>query len=62
MNANVTNNKFVNQWIAEMAAMVKPSEIILIDGTEAVRCGLIDECGSLCDALADLHRQINAFR
>ena len=23
---------------------------------------LIDECGSLCDALADLHRQINAFR
>lgn len=34
----------------------------LIDGTEAVRCGLIDECGSLCDALADLHRQINAFR
>ncbi len=34
MNANVTNNKFVNEWIAEMAKMVKPSEIILIDGTE----------------------------
>ena len=34
MNANVTNNKFVNEWISEMAKMVKPSEIILIDGTE----------------------------
>ena len=31
MNTNVTKNKFVNEWIAEMAAMVKPSEIILID-------------------------------
>ena len=31
----------------------------LIDGTEAVRCGLIDECGSLSDALRELHRQIN---
>ncbi|MBE6587376.1 MAG: peptidase S14 [Ruminococcaceae bacterium] len=30
----------------------------LIDGNEAVRCGLIDECGSLSDALAELHRQI----
>ena len=34
MNTNVTNNKFVNEWISEMAAMVKPSEIILIDGSE----------------------------
>ena len=33
MNTNVTKNKFVNEWIAEMAAMVKPSEIILIDGS-----------------------------
>ena len=30
----------------------------LIDGNEAVRCGLIDSCGSLSDALAELHRQI----
>ena len=41
MNANVTNNKFVNEWIAEMAELVNPSEIILIDGsleqTEALR-------------------------
>ena len=31
----------------------------LIDGYEAVRCGLIDECGSLSDALSELHRQIS---
>ena len=41
MNANVTNNKFVNEWIAEMAELVNPSDIILIDGsleqTEALR-------------------------
>ena len=35
MNTNVTNNRYVNEWIAEMAKMVKPSEIILIDGSEA---------------------------
>ena len=35
MNTNVTKNAHVNAWIAEMAQMVKPSEIILIDGTEA---------------------------
>mgnify|MGYP004652491397 CR=1 FL=1 len=34
MNTNVTSNKFVNAWIAEMADMVKPSDIILIDGSE----------------------------
>ncbi|MBE6714510.1 MAG: peptidase S14 [Ruminococcaceae bacterium] len=31
----------------------------LIDGTEAVSCGLIDRCGSLSDALDELHRMIN---
>lgn len=31
----------------------------LIDGREAVECGLIDEVGSLSDALAELHRQID---
>lgn len=31
----------------------------LIDGNEAVSCGLIDSCGSLSDALLELHRQIN---
>ena len=35
MNTSITKNKFVNEWIKEMADMVKPSEIILIDGTEA---------------------------
>ena len=34
MNANVTKNKFVNEWIGEMADLVKPSEIVLIDGSE----------------------------
>ncbi len=35
MNTNVTKNKYVNEWIAEMAKMVQPSNIVLIDGTEA---------------------------
>ena len=35
MNTNVTNNQHVNAWIAEMAELVGPSEIILIDGSEA---------------------------
>lgn len=30
----------------------------LIDGNEAVKCGLIDACGSLSDALCELHSQI----
>ena len=35
MNTNVTNNRYVNEWISEMAEMVKPSDIILIDGSDA---------------------------
>ena len=35
MNTNVTNNKFVNEWIAEMVDLVKPENIVLIDGSEA---------------------------
>ena len=34
MNTNVTNNKFVNEWIADMAKLVKPENIVLIDGSE----------------------------
>ena len=34
----------------------------LIDGEEAVRCGLIDSCGSLCDALNELHLQIEGYK
>ena len=33
MNTNVTSNKFVNEWIAEMVELVKPENIVLIDGT-----------------------------
>ncbi|MBQ8381265.1 MAG: phosphoenolpyruvate carboxykinase (GTP), partial [Clostridia bacterium] len=35
MNTNVTKNSHVNAWIAEMAEMVNPANILLIDGTEA---------------------------
>ena len=35
MNTNVTKNKFVNEWIAEMVDLVNPKDIVLIDGTEA---------------------------
>ena len=34
MNTNVTSNKFVNEWIGEMAELVKPENIVLIDGSE----------------------------
>lgn len=34
----------------------------LIDGRQAVECGLIDEVGSLSDALAELHRQIEEVK
>ena len=33
--ANLTNNKHVNSWIEEMAAMTQPDNIVLIDGSEA---------------------------
>ncbi|MBP3583243.1 MAG: phosphoenolpyruvate carboxykinase (GTP), partial [Clostridia bacterium] len=33
MNTCVTNNKFVNEWIAEMAELVNPESIVLIDGS-----------------------------
>ncbi|MBR2338782.1 MAG: peptidase S14, partial [Clostridia bacterium] len=34
----------------------------VLDGTDAVRFGLIDELGSLSDALAALHRMIEASK
>ncbi len=33
MNTNVTKNKFVNEWIAEMCELVNPKDIVLIDGS-----------------------------
>ena len=35
MNTNVTSNKYVNEWIAEMAELVNPADIVLIDGSDA---------------------------
>ena len=34
MNTNVTKNTFVNEWIKEMAELVNPDEIVLIDGSD----------------------------
>ena len=34
MNTNVTKNKFVDAWIAEMVDLVKPENIVLIDGSD----------------------------
>ncbi len=34
MNTNVTSNKFVNEWITEMVELVKPENIVLIDGSD----------------------------
>ncbi len=33
MNTNVTKNQYVDAWIAEMVDLVKPENIVLIDGT-----------------------------
>ncbi len=33
MNTNVTKNQYVDAWIAEMVNLVKPENIVLIDGT-----------------------------
>ena len=29
----MTNNKYINQWIDEMAAMTQPDKIVWIDGS-----------------------------
>ncbi len=58
----ITDNSSVSE--EDFRAMLTRTDQIatdtgsLIDGNEAVRCGLIDACGSLSDALAELHRQI----
>ena len=33
MNTNITKNCHVNSWIKEMVELVKPSNIVLIDGS-----------------------------
>ncbi|MBQ2765366.1 MAG: phosphoenolpyruvate carboxykinase (GTP), partial [Clostridia bacterium] len=42
----LTTNKFVNEWIDEMAAMTKPDKIVLIDGSQEQIDALRDEACS----------------
>ena len=35
MNTNITGNIHIDKWIAEMVELVKPDNIVLIDGSEA---------------------------
>ncbi len=42
----LTTNKYVNEWIDEMAAMTKPDKIVLIDGTQEQIDALRDEACS----------------
>ncbi len=55
-NSKISENDF-------RALMMKTGELIMdvgtvLDGEEAVRCGLIDELGGLSDALEFLNSQI----
>ena len=42
----LTTNKYVNEWIDEMAAMTKPDKIVLIDGSQEQIDALRDEACS----------------
>ena len=42
----LTNNKFVTEWVDEMAAMTKPDKIVWIDGSEEQLNALRDEACS----------------
>ncbi len=46
MAETLTKNKFVNDWIAEMAAMTKPDSIVWIDGSEEQLNALRDQACS----------------
>ncbi len=39
----MTNNKYVNSWIDEMAALTQPDNIVWIDGSEEQRQALLDQ-------------------
>ena len=59
-HSNVTENKF-REMLLE-TDQIATDIGSLIDGNEAVSCGLIDNVGSLSDALAELHRMISDAR
>ncbi len=59
-HSNVTEDKF-RQLLLE-TDQIATDVGSLIDGNEAVSCGLIDHVGSLSDALAELHKMITASK
>ena len=59
-HSNVTETKF-REMLLE-TDQIATDIGSLIDGNEAVSCGLIDQVGSLSDALAELHRMISASK
>ena len=42
----MTSNKYINQWIEEMAALTKPEKIVWIDGSEEQTVALREEACS----------------
>ena len=55
-HSNITEKKFMT--LLSETDQIATDVGSVIDGYEAVSCGLIDSVGSLSDALAELHRQI----
>lgn len=59
-HSNVTENKF-REMLLE-TDQIATDIGSLIDGNEAVACGLIDKVGSLSDALSELHKMITTYK
>ena len=59
-HSNITEKKFMT--LLSETDQIATDVGSVIDGYEAVSCGLIDAVGSLSDALAELHRQIKEIK
>ncbi|MBQ8474981.1 MAG: ATP-dependent Clp protease proteolytic subunit [Clostridia bacterium] len=59
-HSNITEKKFMT--LLSETDQIATDVGSVIDGYEAVSCGLIDSVGSLSDALAELHRQIKEIK
>ena len=57
MNTNVTKNQHVNEWIAEMVDLVNPSDIVLVDGTDA-QIAELREAAVKCGDLEKLNEEL----